>query len=241
MYLQIILNMKVVPYESRLSAGKILVKSLENTNKEIKENVNANPSNFFVFAIPNGGVPVAEGFCTATTLSYELLIVRKIKIPYNPEAGFGSITTDGTILLNERLLSQLHLSREQIEYSIEVTKNEIQDRLKFYGKDSLEQDFYSKKIQDKTIFLIDDGLASGYTMLAAVKMIKSYKPIKVIIAVPTAPLRTIEILNDKVDTIICPNIRNTAWFAVADAYKNWYDVSELEVKEIIQKSHYYQK
>jgi predicted phosphoribosyltransferase len=233
--------MRVVPYESRLSAGKILVKSLEKTNKNIKQIINVNPDDFSVFAIPNGGVPVAEGFCTSTKISYELLIVRKIKIPYNSEAGFGSITTDGTILLNERLLSQLHLRKEQIENSIEVTKNEIQERLKFYGKGNISQNSYIEKVQNKTIFLIDDGLASGYTMLAAIKMIKSYKPIKLIIAIPTAPLRTIEILDDKVDSIICPNIRNTTWFAVADAYKNWYDVSESEVKEIIQKSQYYQK
>ncbi|TFG17908.1 MAG: phosphoribosyltransferase [Promethearchaeota archaeon] len=233
--------MNVIPYESRSSAGKILAQFLLKKRKQISEEVFLNPDNYFVFAIPNGGIPVAEGFCSILNIPYDLLIVRKIKIPYNPEAGFGSITTDGTIILNERLLSQLYLRKDQIDKSIELTKKEIQERLKFYEKKETLTNSYKDRIFSRTVFLLDDGLASGYTMLAAVKMIKTYKPQKIIITVPTAPLHTIRLFDKKVDFIECPNIRKTTWFAVADAYKHWYDLADSEVKEIIQQSQYYQK
>jgi predicted phosphoribosyltransferase len=94
-------------------------------------------------------------------------------------------------------------------------------------------------IKDKNIFILDDGLASGFTMLAAINMIKKFHPTKIFIAVPTAPLRTIKNVKPEVDEIFCPNVREVIWFAVADAYRNWYDVPESEVLEIITKSNYY--
>ncbi|TFF93287.1 MAG: phosphoribosyltransferase, partial [Promethearchaeota archaeon] len=84
-----------------------------------------------------------------------------------------------------------------------------------------------------------DGLASGFTMLAAINMVKKYHPRKIYIAVPTAPHRTVENIEEKVEEIFCPNIRKVLRFAVADAYKNWYDLSEDGVLEIIRSSEYY--
>ena len=104
-----------------------------------------------------------------------------------------------------------------------------------------QENQYIKSIQNKTIFILDDGLASGFTMLAGINMIKKYKPKKICIAVPTAPLRTIKRIESNVNKIFCPNIRNTLWFAVADAYARWYDVPESEVLEIINNSKYYRK
>ncbi len=231
--------MKFVRYESRFKAGELLAEFIENRIKTLKDQLFNNKSLFFCFAIPNGGVPVTEGFCSKYNLTYDILIVRKIKIPYNTEAGFGAITTDGTILINKPLLSQLNLSEKQIQDSINLTKNEISERLKFYNKESSLEQFYSNNIKNKYIFLLDDGLASGFTMLAAISMIKKYQPLKIYVAVPTAPLRTINRIKAEVDEIICPNIRDVLWFAVADAYKNWYDIPETEVLEIIEKSNNY--
>jgi len=231
--------MKFVRYESRFKAGEFLAEFIENRIITLKDQLLNNKSLFFCFAIPNGGVPVTEGFCSKYNLTYDILIVRKIKIPYNTEAGFGAITTDGTILINKPLLSQLNLSEKQIQDSISLTKNEISKRLKFYNKESSLEQFYSDNIKNKYIFLLDDGLASGFTMLAAIIMIKKYQPLKIYVAVPTAPLRTINKVKLEVDEIFCPNIRDVMWFAVADAYKNWYDVPESEVLEIINKSNFY--
>ena len=137
------------------------------------------------------------------------------------------------------MLHQLNLSRPEIENSIDLTKREIKERLSFYNKDINLEQFYNNAITDKQIFILDDGLASGFTMLAGIKMIKKYSPQKIFIAVPTAPLSTVNRIEKEVDAIFCPNIRNVIWFAVADAYKNWYDVPESEVLNIVNRSKYY--
>jgi predicted phosphoribosyltransferase len=226
-------------YESRLKAGKILFGYLKNKNENLYNQITQSPNDYFCYAIPNGGVPVSEGFCAQLNIFYDILIVRKIKIPYNTEAGFGAVTTDGTVLFNEPLLNQLNLSKTQIDNSIQLTKDEIQERIKFYSREIDLQEYYAKNIKNKIIFLLDDGLASGFTALAGIKMIKKYDPRKIYIIVPTAPLRTVQRIRNEVNEIYCPNIRNTSWFAVADAYQHWYDVPENEVLEIINKSKYY--
>lgn len=226
-------------YESRFDAGNVVADLLKRKNKKLREVIKDKPHEFFCFAIPNGGVPVAEAFCEKFHLYYDILILRKLKIPYNPEAGFGSMTTDGTVLLNENLLQHLHLSKGEINKSIEVTRKEITERLEFYNKNIQTQENTLKNVSEKIIFLLDDGLASGFTMLAAIKMIKKYNPKKIHIAVPTAPLHTIEKIQLEVDKIICPNIRNSWRFAVAEAYKHWYDVPESEVIKILNNSKRY--
>lgn len=228
-------------YESREEAGSRLVKHIQSHDKNLHLDVQENPQEYFCFAIPNGGVPVAEGFCSKLDLAYDLLIVRKIKIPSNPEAGFGSITTDGTLLINEPLFNQLNLSKSEKEQTIQTTKSEIRDRLDFYDKNSDYITQLSSKIKSKNIFLVDDGLASGFTMLAAIKMIKKYEPQQIFVAVPTAPQRTVDKIDQKVRKVFCPNIKNVFRFAVASAYKHWYDLSESEVLEIITNSDHYQK
>lgn len=231
--------MKFVRYKSRIEAGVLLAEFIKHKNERLYNFISENKDKCFCFAIPNGGVPVTEGFCSQYNLNYDILIVRKIKIPYNTEAGFGSITTDGTVLINRSLLSRLNLSEQAVKYSIDLTKKEIKDRLKFYKKEQNLQEFYMRNIKNKYVFILDDGLASGFTMLAAINMIKKYHPTRILIAVPTAPLRTMKKVKPEVDEIFCPNIRDVMWFAVADAYKNWYDVPESEVLEIINKSNYY--
>lgn len=231
--------MNFIKYESRIIAGKILAEYIKKKDSAFYEQIVHNSKEFFCFAIPNGGIPVVEGFCSIFNINYDILIVRKIKIPYNAEAGFGAVTTDGTVLFNKPLLHQLNLSEAAIIESINLTKQEIQERIKYYKKEFDLHDFYTKIVQNKNIIMLDDGLASGFTMLAGIKMIEKYNPKKIYIAVPTAPLRTIKRIRNEVYEIFCPNIRNNLWFAVADAYKHWYDVPETEVLEIINNSKYY--
>jgi predicted phosphoribosyltransferase len=109
----------------------------------------------------------------------------------------------------------------------------------YYGKTTNLDDTLKRNIQNNSIFIIDDGLASGFTMLAAIKMIKKYKPKQNFISIPTAPLHTIKRLQKEVNKIFCPNIRDTACFDVADAYKHWYDVLESEIMDIINHSKFY--
>jgi predicted phosphoribosyltransferase len=231
--------MRISKYESRFKAGEILAEFIKSKNETLYNHILENPKKFFCFAIPNGGIPVVEGFCSKLRVNYDVLIVRKIKIPYNAEAGFGAVTPDGTVLFNQPLLNQLNLNDRQIEESIEITKEEISQRVIYYKKESDLEPKYFQHIHTKNIFLLDDGLASGFTMLAAISMVKKYNPEKIWITVPTAPLRTVLTVKEEVDQIYCPNIRDVMWFAVADAYKNWYDVPESEVLELINNSKFY--
>ncbi|MHA1729273.1 MAG: phosphoribosyltransferase [Promethearchaeota archaeon] len=226
-------------YNTRLEAGIKIARLIEKKDKNLHDSILKNPKEFFCFAIPNGGVPVAEGFCQIFNLSYSILIVRKIKIPYNPEAGFGAVTTDGTVLLNQDLLPHLNLSKPEIERAIQLTKNEINDRLLFYQISPQTQSLLFKKMKGKTIFLLDDGLASGFTILAAIEMVKKYTPKNIHVAVPTAPIRTIKKIQEYTDKIFCPHVSHAWQFAVANAYKHWYDIPESEVLNILKQSKYY--
>ena len=231
--------MKFVPYESRIKAGEILANFILENDTTLYNLINEKSDSVISFAIPNGGVPVVEGFCSKLEINYDLIIVRKIKIPYNTEAGFGSVTPDGTVLINNDLLYQLNLSEKQVENAIEITKNEIKERLVFYNKNFDLEETYQNLIKNKIVFMVDDGLASGFTMLAAIKMVKKYDPKKIVVSVPTAPLHTIQRIENVEVKTFCPNIRNTRWFAVANAYKHWYDLPESEVINYLIKSNYY--
>ena len=228
-------------YESRFQAGEILAEVIKKQNEALHEFVMKNPDQFFCFAIPNGGVPVVEGLCSKFNIGYDMLIVRKIKIPFNTEAGFGSVTTDGTVLINEDLLSHLNLSEREVSDSIELTKREIRERLKFYDKEANLEKHFKQHIEEKCIFMIDDGLASGFTMLAAIKMVKKYNPKKIFVAVPTSPLSSVQRVSPYIDELFCPNVRNVWRFAVADAYKAWRDLNENEVIKILERSMFYIK
>jgi len=162
-------------------------------------------------------------------LPMDLIIVRKIQIPFNTEAGFGAMGPAGEIVFNESLLKHLHLSKEEIERQIKKTADMLQKR------DSL---FRSGKrfpaLEGKNVILIDDGLASGYTMYAAVRYINKMNSLQKIIAVPTASQRTVEFLLPEVDKIVCLNVRSSFPFAVAEAYEDWHDLDDEEVLKIIR-------
>ena len=184
-----------------------------------------------ILAIPNGGVPVGAQVVRKIGGKMGLLIVRKLQIPYNPEAGFGSVSMDGTVIFNQRLLRRIRLNRSQIDQVISKTKLDINDRMRYYDVDYSN---FREEIKGRTVIMVDDGLASGFTMIAGIKSVRNYKPKKIVVAVPTSPRSSFErVLEEKVE-VICPKIEDTTYFAVANAYKNWYDLNKEEVSAIIK-------
>ncbi len=216
---------KTQVYRDRSHAGAILADLLKNYDEAA----------ITILAIPNGGVPVALSIYEKRKkhnikTNFNLLIVRKIPIPYNTEAGFGAITIDGTIILNQPLVSRLGLNQDQISKQVELVMSQMKQRMKLYGIEN--QTF---QLNDQIVLLIDDGLASGFTMIAAIKSVKKFHPAKIIVAIPTAPSSSIERISPLADEVLCPNIRDTTFFAVADAYKNWYDLEIEEVRALLKK------
>ena len=188
-------------------------------------------SNSVVLAIPAGGVAVAEVIKNKLSIPLDLVIVRKIQIPWNPEAGFGAINLDGYVVFNENLLRHLNLPERVISSQVEKTREVLKKRNLLFRQ---SRDFPS--LRDKTAILADDGLASGYTMIAAIEYAKRRNPSKIVIAVPTGSQRTVKKISSLVDILYCLNIREGYPFAVADAYRDWYDVSDEEVLRIMKES-----
>jgi len=184
----------------------------------------------FVVAIPAGGVPVGAAIARALSAPFDLLTVRKIQIPWNTEAGFGAVCPDGTEVLNEPLMRSLALENGDLKVQLQKALDVIRNRERLFRK---ERPF--PNIEKKTVIITDDGLASGYTMLAALKFVKKRAPGKVIIAVPTAFERTAHFILKEVDELYCLNVRSGPTFAVADAYETWYDLSDGEVLHILRE------
>ena len=181
-----------------------------------------------LFAIPAGGVPVAAEIARALAVPLDLVIVRKIQLPWTKEAGFGALDPDGTPLFNEMLLSRMPLTPEQIAEQVAKTQANLKER-----EDRLRGGRPYPELAGTTTIIVDDGLASGYTMRAAVGFLKGKGAGELIVAVPTALDRTAQALLPLVDLLVCPNLRGGLSFAVAEAYENWYDVDQKEVLDVL--------
>ncbi|MHC4322083.1 MAG: phosphoribosyltransferase [Planctomycetota bacterium] len=214
------LRNKLYAFKDRKESGTLLAQRL----------LGYKDTDGIVFAIPSGGVPVAAEIAKALTLPLDLIIVRKVQIPYNPEAGFGAVSPDHKVLLNENLLSMLNLSEKEVERQIQITREIIKKRDELFRKG-----LPFPSVKNKVAIIVDDGLASGYTMLSAVEFIKRHKPQKIVVAVPTGLEKTADLVLSQVDELICLNVRSGFIFAVADAYENWYDLDDDEVISILKE------
>ncbi len=177
-----------------------------------------------LFAIPAGGVPVAAEIARALAIPLDLIIVRKIQLPWTTEAGFGALAPDGQAIFNEDLLDLRPLSRQEIDTQVKKTAAGMAQREK-----RLRGGKPYDRLDGRPALVVDDGLASGYTMRATVGFLKAQGAGSLIVAVPTASEHTVRDLLPLVDELYCPNIRGGFSFAVADAYENWYDLTEEEV------------
>ncbi|MEM3419500.1 MAG: phosphoribosyltransferase family protein [Nitrososphaerota archaeon] len=218
---------KTYVFNDRYHAGELLTEKL----KEYKDNKDA-----YIFAIPAGGVQVGAIIAKKLNLPLDLAITRKIHIPWNPEAGFGAISWDGIIILNKEIISYLKLTKEEINQCIIEEKKIIEKRMKiFRGNKPFPN------IENKIAIIVDDGLASGFSMLATIKSIKKMKPKEIIVAIPTASLKAINLIKPYVNKIVCLNIRSDLFFAVADAYKEWYDLEDEDVLKILNSLNNYKR
>lgn len=175
-------------------------------------------------AIPAGGIPVALEIARKLHLPLDLMIVRKVQIPGNPEAGFGAMGPDGEVIFNEPLLRRLRLTQDDIEKQVARARQIVEERNRVFRGGRPFPD-----VRDRTTVLVDDGLASGYTMTEAVRFLQKRKAARILIAVPTASEESVNRLSPLVDEIYCLNVRTLYPFAVAEAYENWYDLEDQEV------------
>lgn len=182
-----------------------------------------------VYAIPRGGVPVAVEVAGKLGAPLDVVIPRKITVPDNPEAGFGAVTEDGTIVLNEALVRQMELTEPVIQQQAETTRADVVRRIAAFRAHLPET-----SVEGKTAIIVDDGLASGYTMVAAVKSMQKRKAVKIVVAVPVASGSAYDLVKRIVDELVCLVVARTYGFAVASFYHHWHDLTDDEVVKFLE-------
>ncbi|HDN80759.1 MAG TPA: phosphoribosyltransferase [Chloroflexi bacterium] len=207
-------------FRDRYEAGKLLAKELVDLKG--KEDT-------LVLGIPRGGVVVAYEVAKALGLPLDVFIARKIGAPGNPELAIGAIASDGTLVLDEHTIRVLGIPDEYVKKEAERQKREIQRRMKMYrgGREGYG-------ITGKTVILVDDGVATGATTIAALRAIRANKPSQTILAVPVAPPEAIAKLKQEADRVVCLHTPSPFW-AVGAFYLNFEQTSDEEVKRLLRE------
>ncbi len=207
-------------YPDRPEAGRFLGEMLDASHIPL--------AGAWVLAIPNGGVPVGLAVARRLRLPLDVAVVRKLQIPGNTEAGFGALNLDGDMVLNEPLMAALGLGPEAIEAEAARVRRELESRQRLLrGKRSFPA------LAGCTVILVDDGLASGYTMEAAIQAARRRQAAAVVAAAPTAPQSSLDRLAGAADWIVVPLVRGPGPFAVAEAYRRWRDLDVTETAAML--------
>ena len=205
-------------YADRRAAGKILAEQLKDY---------ANNSNIRILALPRGGVPVAYEVAKALLAPLDIFVVRKLGVPGYEELAMGAIASGETIIFNDEIINAYSISKEAIEHVIQVEKKELNHRELLYCG---ERPHLSLK--DKTIILVDDGIATGATMQAALKGLVLQNPAHIIIATPVAALSIYKEMEKRVEKIICP-LKPIQLNAVGAWYDDFSQTTNAEVAELL--------
>ena len=177
-----------------------------------------------VLAIPNGGVPVAMEVAAAIGAELDLIVCRKVPMLLNPEGSLGAASDDGTVILNEEALKAIGLGRPNLEKDISRIRADIKKRsLMYKGNRPIV------RVTGRPVIIIDDGLASGYTMMAAVESVRHRRPKEVVVAVPVASAVAAKRLEKLADRVVACATGYMPNFYVSDFYAHWHDVSDEDV------------
>jgi putative phosphoribosyl transferase len=177
-----------------------------------------------VLAVPRGGVPIGYYIAKEYNFPLELLLTKKIGLPGNPELAIGAVSME-----NEVIDDRFEISREYIAGEITRIRKSLQERYKKFMGDRQPAD-----LKGKTVIIADDGIATGNTMIASIKMIRAMNPGKIVVAVPVAPYPTAEKIRDLVDDFICAYIPED-FFGVGQFYDDFSQVTDGEVIQFLKR------
>lgn len=208
-------------FKDRVDAGKKLAKELSKY---------ANRSDVLILALPRGGVPVAFEVAKELNVKMDVFIVRKLGVPGNEELAMGAIASDNIRVLNEDVVSSFQIPERVIDSVAANELKELERREQAYRGNRPKPE-----ISGKTVILIDDGLATGATMRAAVAALKIKNPTKIVIAVPTAAADTCRFFEEKVDEIICVTTPEP-FYGVGAWYGDFSQTTDEEVCELLDKA-----
>jgi predicted phosphoribosyltransferase len=181
-----------------------------------------------VLAVPAGGVPVSLPIAQQLALPLDVAVVSKITLPWSTESGYGAVAFDGSVHLNEPLVRRLGLSEAEVEAGVARTREKVMRRV-----DELRGERSYAAIAGSDAVLVDDGLASGFTMRAAIAALRAAGAARVTVAAPTAYESSARAIAGSVEAIYCANVRTGRHYAVADAYATWSDVDEATARTML--------
>lgn len=208
-------------FVDRVDAGKKLAKELSRY---------ADRDDVVVLGLPRGGVPVAFEVARRLRAPLDVFVVRKLGAPGNPELAMGAIASGGVRVMNEEVVRSLSVSDEAIERAEEEEREKLQERERMYRGARPGVD-----LAGKVVLLVDDGLATGATMRAAVDAVREQEPQRIIVAVPTAPAETCADFEDYVDEVVCVATQRP-FFGVGGAYRDFSQTSDERVGELLEKA-----
>jgi len=210
-----------MPFRNRADAGRKLAKALASYKKRQP----------VVLALPRGGVPIAAEVCAALSAPVDLILVRKIGVPFQPELAMGAVV-DGSafvVVRNEDVIQYANIDEATFNAIRDTELSEIKQRRQRYlgTRDRVE-------IAGRTAIVIDDGVATGATMRVALRAVRARKPQRLVLAVPVAPASTVASLRSEADDVIC--LEDHDFFvAISDYYADFRQVSDQDVIDILKR------
>jgi predicted phosphoribosyltransferase len=203
---------------NRKEAGRFLARCLADF---------ANRRDVLVLALPRGGVPVAAEVARALDAPMDVFIVRKLGVPGHEELAMGAIATGGVRVLNQDFVRAIGIPQPLIDAVAAKEERELERREQLYRGDRPPPD-----VQDKTVILVDDGLATGSTMLAAIQAVRRLDPARIVVAVPVASAETCRALRSDADEVICAYTPEP-FYAVGGWYVDFSPTGDDEVRDLL--------
>ena len=207
-------------FRNRTEAGQQLAKKLS---------LYANRGDVLVLGLPRGGVPVAYEVAVALNLPLDICLVRKLGAPGNKELAMGAIGMGGVMVLNHDVVESLQVSPEAIAKVVELEEKELERRDRAYRGDRPFGD-----LQGRAIVLVDDGIATGATLRAAIATLRQQKPASIIVAVPVAPLSTYNELKAEVDEVVSL-VTPERFYSISVWYDQFEQTTDEEVRHLLQQ------
>jgi putative phosphoribosyl transferase len=224
--------MQPVKFQNRIDAGQKIAERLFGLKLDLFGE--SGSQNIGVLAVPRGGIIIGDIVASELAARLDVVVSRKIGAPNNPELAIGAVMPDGSYFLNQEIVDMLNVSQEYIDIQASTQIKEIDRRLLSY-RGSKE---YDNEYQDKIIVLVDDGIATGATILASANWLKNKQRCrKLLIAVPVAPRSILKNLNEVGDDVIVLYTPED-FMAVGAFYQNFAQIGDDEVKEIMKRHGY---
>jgi putative phosphoribosyl transferase len=208
-------------FRDRRDAGRLLAAHLSPLKDD---------PNVIVLGIPRGGVVVAAEVARALNAPLDIFIAHKIGAPFNPELAIGALTSNGDVLLDEDLIDELRLHHDEIRREVESQRGEIARRLALFRKERPPLE-----VAGKTVVLVDDGVATGSTVLAALRALRKQSPGRLILAIPVGPAETVARLARECDEMVVLATPEPFW-AVGRFYLSFDQTEDVQVVDLLEEA-----